>query len=178
MRTVAALMAMLAVALTACGGGSRTDAAADSGPAAAVPPQGGTRAPTAIDGCSLLTRDEVRTILGQSAAGRPDAAAGFDLSCYWYAAGPTGRQLEVSVEASRLEPESALREEYNTFKANLIFREDVSGIGDEAFLAQYSGSGSALVIRTDTLLVFINTTEPDRDEILKTLGPSVLDRLR
>ena len=177
MRTGPILMVMSLMIAAACGGNAGADGA--GGHAAAVAPaDGGTRDLTAIDACSLLTGDEVREILGQGASGRPDPAAGFDLSCYWYAGGPTGRQQEVSVEASRLQPKSALEEEFNAFKTNMTLRADVSGIGDEAFLAQYSGSGSALVIRTGTLLVFINTTEPGRDEMLKKVGPSVLGRLR
>ena len=179
MRTGPALMVMSLVAAAACSGNAGANGAGGSGQSAAVEPaQRGTRDLTAIDACSLLTGDEVREILGQGASGRPDPAAGFDLSCYWYAGGPTGRQHEVSVEASRLHPESALREEFNTFKTNMTLRADVGGIGDEAFLAQYSGSGSALVIRAGTLLVFLNTTEPGRDEMLKKVGPSVFGRLR
>jgi len=50
-------------------------------------------------------------------------------------------------------------------------------VGAEAFLAEYI-SGSALVIRTDSLLVFLNTGEPDQEAMLKQLGPTVLNRLR
>lgn len=179
MRTGPALVVIALLSIAGCGGHAGANGADDGGQAAASErAQRGTRALTAIDACSLLTADEVRAMLGQSAAGRPDPAAGFDLACYWYAGGPTGRQQEVSVEAGRLEPESALRQEYNTFKKNMTFKEDVGGVGEEAFLAQYSGSGSALVIRTGDLLVFINTTEPGQDERLKKLGPAVLDRLR
>ena len=177
MRTGPVLMVISLMVSAACGGDADATGAGSGQPAATARAQGEARALPTIDACSLLTADEVRAILGQSAPGQPDTG-GFDLACYWYAEGPRGRQLEVSVEAGRLQPESALREEYDTFKENMTFREDVGGIGDEAFLAQYSASGSALVIRANDLLVFINTTEPGQEEMLKTLGPGVLGRLR
>lgn len=172
-------MVMSLMAIAACGGDAGANGAGARGQAAAADAaQRATRTLAAIDACSLLTADEVRTILGQSASGQPDPAGGFDLSCDWDAEDPDGMRQGVSLEVGRLEPESALRQEFNTFKTNMTFQADVSGIGDEAFLAQYSLSGSALVIRADSLLVFIKTTEPDRQEALKTLGPAVLDRLR
>jgi hypothetical protein len=164
-------MTMTLGVLSACGGDAGTGVAPGAGSLAA------------IDACSLLTGEEVRAILGQDAVGEEETDFGFDLACYWYAAAPPGTQRafarqEVSVEVGRLEPEAALRDEYNTFKENMTFREDVSGMGAEAFLAQYGLSGSALVIRTDNLLVFLNTSEPDQEAMLKQLGPTVLNRLR
>ena len=179
MRTGPALMVMSLMAIPACGADTGANGAGDPGQAAAADAaQRGTRTLTAIDACSLLTADEVRTILGQSASGQPDPDAGFDLSCNWDAESPDGMRQAVSVEVGRLQPESALRQEFNTFKKNMTFQANVSGIGDEAFLAQYGLSGSSLVIRADDLLVFINTTEKGQGEMLKKLGPGVLDRLR
>lgn len=177
MRSAPLLMTMTLGMLSACGQDAGTGAAADPSPRAAQLAQLGAEALAAIDACSLLTGDDVRAILGQDAAGEEETG-GFDLACYWNAAGPNGMRQRVSVEVARLEPEAALRGEYNTFKENMTFREEVSGVGAEAFLAQTGLSGSALVIRTDNLLVFLKTSEPDQEAMLKQLGPTVLNRLR
>jgi hypothetical protein len=183
MRSAPLLMTMTLGMLSACGQDAGTGAAADPSPGATQLAQLGAEALAAIDACSLLTGDEVRAILGQDAAGEEETGFGFDLACYWYAESDPDEQRafarkEVSVEVGRLEPEAALRDEYNTFKENMTFREEVSGMGAEAFLAQYGLSGSALVIRTNSLLVFLNTSEPDQETMLKQLGPTVLNRLR
>jgi hypothetical protein len=172
----------MTLVLWACGEDAGTGAAADPAPGAAQAAQLGAEALAAIDACSLLTGEEVRAILGQDATGQEDADSGFDLACSWNAPAPPGMQRafaeqEVSVEVARLEPEAVLRDQYNAFKENMAFREDVSDVGAEAFLAEYI-SGSALVIRTDSLLVFLNTGEPDQEAMLKQLGPTVLNRLR
>ncbi|MBN1238868.1 MAG: DUF3558 family protein [Gammaproteobacteria bacterium] len=178
MRSARALITTTLALLSACGGDSGTGAAADPLPGSTELAQRDAEALAAADACSLLADDEVHALLGQGATGREEAGLGFDLACYWYAAGPNGMRREASVEVSRLEPEAALRGEYDTFKETMTFREDVSGVGAEAFLAQYGLSGSSLVIRTDSLLVFLNTTERDREAMLKQLGPGVLERLR
>jgi hypothetical protein len=177
-------MTMMLGMFSACGQDAGTGAAADPSAGATQLAQLGAEALAAIDACSLLTGDEVRAILGQDAVGEEGTEAGFDLACHWYAEAQPDEERafgrkEVSVEVGRLEPEAVLREAYNTFKESMAVREEVGGVGAEAFLAQYILPGSsALVMRTNNLLVFLNTSEPDQEAMLKQLGPTVLNRLR
>jgi hypothetical protein len=165
--------------LAACGGSENPEggtplAAADTAAPEADAP-GPARA-ASLDACALFTADEVRSILGAEAKGtRPDVT-GFDLACDWSAGEAGEPPQELSIEVGRLSALSVKRE-YDGFKDSMAFREEVEGIGDEAFFADPAGPGAILVTRSDTLLVFVSTSVPTQENRLKDLGQVLLERL-
>jgi hypothetical protein len=97
----------LAVAVFAAAGGvgacasttvSGTPAAQGAAASAAAPPAGGAAAdsPT-VDGCSLLTADEVKALIGGNDGGKSGSTPGGG-DCQWT---NTGNEFSVSVEVSR-----------------------------------------------------------------------------
>lgn len=161
--------------IAACGGDVPASTEEQREPANQPSSSATARAPGKIDGCSLLESEEVRAILGTDAKAERDAFTGFDAACTWNGASAGGPLRELSIEVGRLDP-SSIDREYETFKKTMSFREDVSGIGDAAFLAGYGGTGSALIVRSGTLLISLSTTVPGQEDRLRKLGPAVLRR--
>jgi hypothetical protein len=50
-------------------------------------------------------------------------------------------------------------------------------VGDDAFLALHGIEGSSIIVRDETLLVFVSTTVEGHEETIKGLGSAVLERL-
>lgn len=128
------------------------------------------------DACALLTDNEVASILGVAAQGMDDPFSGFDAACTW-ASLDNGTTQELSIQVGQLDV-SFIVNEFNAFRENMTIEEQVAGIGDDAFIAQYGLEGASLALRAGTFIVFINTTRADQEETLKALAPEVLARLQ
>lgn len=107
---LAAGLTLVVFVLAACGGddapeAAEATAAAPTGPAAApttsVPASPAAQAATSAspldDPCSLVTADEVRSLLGDATAPKATKARGAS-SCVWESAGSRSRVLNIIVE--------------------------------------------------------------------------------
>lgn len=190
MRRLTAATLTLALTLVGCGGQDSTeDSSASSVPGqdtttssagsndTAAPVTPGTDL-SDVDGCSLLTQEEVETLTGGPTDPGDGNVIGLDTGCYWTRFAEDGVQIlgEASVEAASLDDGSA-EEEFQHLKDLVEPSTDVSGVGDEAVLAQFSGEGSQVAIRDGDLVLWLTTSLPGQEDFLVDLAEVVLDRL-
>ena len=194
MRRVLVAVTLLGV-MAACGAGETTDGGeiptsttTSQEPAPTTTPEepgsdttggGDDAAPTgvdtsSVDACTLLTDEEVASILEGPADGSEEDL-GWDAACLWEIVDDDGFLTALTVELAEL-GEFAEEELQNWREITTVIEESVP-IGDEAFLALNGIEGSSIVIRDGTLLVFVSTTAAGHEETIKGLGSTVLERL-
>lgn len=190
MRRLTAATLALALTLVGCGGQNSTE---DSS-ASSVPGQDtstssagsdGISAPVTpgadlsdVDGCGLLTQEEVETLTGGPTGPGGGTVIGLDTGCYRARFAEDGVEIlgEASVEAASLGGGLA-EQEFQNLKDLVEPSTDLSGVGDEAVLVQYSLEGSQLAIRDGDVILWLTTSLPGQEDFLVDLAEVVLDRL-
>jgi hypothetical protein len=125
MRLVSAIF--LVGFLYSCGGGgSTTQTAEPSSPAAA----------RSLGACSLLTAEEVKAILGEEAKPTENGAASTVSSCNWLTPTGTGLGIMLRQASSAGEAEAVYKNALSQSQSvSGVAPQDVSGFGDRAYWA-------------------------------------------
>jgi hypothetical protein len=179
---------LLAFVATACAAGSPPSAdldvgstppasagAADSLAPSAVgsgsePPSAPGRSGAAsLDGCSLLTDEEILAAIGHPVEFRTHEYYEFDAGCIW--------NLEPASEYLALDLGVMLtggREFYENIVGGLEAAEPLSGIGDDAIV---SPEGEILAVSDDMVVYFQYTGERPTSDAIRGLVATVVTRL-
>lgn len=176
---VACLAFLFAGILTGCGG--------TSAPAAQTPAKTSSKTPAAplsptkvIEPCALVSKTEAEQYIGQplkEAEKKETPAVGLKLCVYSTVAEGSGKLLQIGLTQQSFMTGSNQTPKmlYESIKNNFPKALQVSGIGDDAFI---SPPGLHVLKGGYYLTVAVgNSNDPKNQELLKTIGKKVVDKL-
>lgn len=130
-----------------------------------------------IDVCALVSDEELTALLGEVPEADFDHMSLGNTACSWRSTVGAFQDAELSVQVSDGGSGFAASDEIVVLKDIMEFQEDVIGLGDGAFLAEWSADGKAVVVASGSRTVTVALDQPIDTEALQTLTQSVLDRL-
>jgi len=169
---VVCLALLLTVLLAGCGG--------TSAPAPAKPPVAPAASVKVIEPCDLISKADAEQYIGQpvkTAEKKDNPVVGLKLCVYTTVVEGSGKLLQVGLtqqsfmSGSTQTPKSL----YDSLKNNFPNALKVTGIGDDAFI---SPPGLHVLKGGYYLTVAVgNSNDPKNQELLKTIGKKVIDKL-